>query len=173
MDKTNIKICMSNTDNPKHAIPILGKAYPTVRKGYYGVKAPALIKTLYAVACPQCDKIMIVNSDTEGVKEFLCEKCHAVIILRAVTPKEAAKSDTTSSKEKEDKKKGEKPDDRKRNSEVPPQEPDKNKNEAPDDSRKPTERYKLNKGKESNAKLVWWSITGRKKYILKEGKNYV
>ena len=39
----------------------------------------------------------------------------------------------------------------------------------------PEKEYILNKRPESDAKLVWWglSLTGRKNYILREGKNYI
>lgn len=163
MDKEGIKIIMSDIKNPRNVIPILGKAYPTGKKGFYGVKTPALIKTLYAVICPQCRNVVIINSATIGVKEIPCEKCHAVIILKAVTQQGVNKAEEFSP----DNSKGEE------NAEDPPQESKKEKETSFGDSPKKTVNYKLNNGKVSNAKLVWWSITGRKKYILRVGKNYV
>ena len=44
--------------------------------------------------------------------------------------------------------------------------------QTPAAPRKVTKKYK-NKGNESNAKLVWWGLSGRKQYILREGKNYI
>ena len=37
----------------------------------------------------------------------------------------------------------------------------------------PCGRYSLNESPKSKGKLVWWSKTGRKSFILREGKNYI
>lgn len=36
----------------------------------------------------------------------------------------------------------------------------------------PTPRFRI-PGSKTNAKLTWWSLTGRKKFILRHGKNYI
>lgn len=36
----------------------------------------------------------------------------------------------------------------------------------------PTPRFPI-PGSKTNAKLTWWSLTGRKKFILRHGKNYI
>lgn len=38
--------------------------------------------------------------------------------------------------------------------------------------KKPTDKFVV-MGSKSNAKLTWWSLTGRKQFILRVGKNYV
>ncbi len=47
-------------------------------------------------------------------------------------------------------------------------------NEGKNTNRQPPQgKNSLNRQPESDAKLVWWSRTGRKKYILHVGKNYI
>ena len=49
----------------------------------------------------------------------------------------------------------------------------KNTNRQKQVQRPPQGKNSLNRQPESDAKLVWWSRTGRKKYILHVGKNYI
>lgn len=148
------------------SLPILGKAVPTKKNGYYGVLNSARIGTEYAVICPRCGKTLRFMADKARLYTLPCDKCDDVtIIVKAVdhTPSQttAVPQQSTASPTVDQGKA------------IPqPYSKTEDYSQTPVVPRKVTKKYK-NKGNESNAKLVWWGLSGRKQYILREGKNYI
>ena len=162
------------------SLPILGKAVPTKKNGYYGVLNSARIGTEYAIICPKCGKTLRFMADKARLYTLPCDKCDDVVIIVKAVEQELQQTDG----------KGQPmtaPNPQQQVGTISQNEttsglqtmvqPDTsqvagNGGQGTVGPQKLTKKYK-NKGYESNAKLVWWSISGRKQYILREGKNYI
>ena len=155
MEDSNKSLNMSGA----YSIPVLGKALPTRKQGYYGVVATAVVGTQYAIFCPECGKVMRFKAVEARVHTISCDKCEDVkVIVKAVDKPMQQKKEEVAPQGKVERQ--DLPDGGKKTPQAP---------QAPQQL---TKKYKQERN-ETNAKLVWYTLLGRKKYVLREGKNYI
>ena len=145
-DKTDLKLNIPAGGFKQAAIPLLGKVEKTSKEGIYAVKEQAVVGRRYMVICPACGKPVLVNASEPKVVRAMHKTCNAPIIIKAVAPTNQG-------------------------DEVP-------KTDGLNESSEKGEGVILTDknvilGSKTNAKLSWWSLTGRKQFILRIGKNYV
>lgn len=145
-DKSELKLNIPEGGVKKVSIPLLGKVEKTSKEGVYAVKEKAVVGKQYIVICPLCGKPILTKASEPKVFRTMHKTCNAPIIIKGVTTAEKA----TEQSEKKS---------------------------SSDASSKSDEVVLTDKsvfrGSKTNAKLSWWSITGRKQYVLRIGKNYV
>lgn len=145
-DKTSLKLNIPAGGFKQAAIPLLGRVVKTSKEGIYAVKEQAVVGRQYIVICPACGKPVLVNAPEPKVVRAMHKTCNVPIIIKAVAPIDQG-------------------------NEVP------NTDGSNESSEKAEGVILTDKnvilGRKTNAKLSWWSLTGRKQFILRIGKNYV
>lgn len=155
-DKTEFKLNIPAGGVKKASIPLLGKVEKTSKEGIYAVKEQAVVGKQYIVVCPVCGKPILTKATEPKVFRTMHKTCNAPIIIKGTavqTPRKEQKDNSLQSGGKTE-------------------------NFASRESSVNSGEVVLtNKnvilGSKTNAKLTWWSLTGRKQYILRIGKNYV
>ena len=155
-DKTELKLNIPAGGVKKASIPVLGKVVKTSKEGVYAVKELAVVGKQYIVVCPACGKPILTKATEPKVFRTMHKTCNAPIIIKGVavqTPREEQK-DNSNKNEGHTKN-------------FVSGEPSTGSGEGVLTGRE----FVL--GSKTNARLTWWSVTGRKQYILRIGKNYV
>ena len=155
-DKTEFKLNIPAGGVKNTSIPGLGKVVKTSKEGIYAVKELAVVGKQYIVVCPVCGKPILTKATEPKVFRTMHKTCNAPIIIKVTavqTPQKEQKENSLQSSGKTE-------------------------NFASSESSTssgggvPTVKEVI-PGRKTNARLIWWSITGRKQYILRIGKNYV
>ena len=145
-DKSELKLNIPAGGVKKGSIPLLGKVEKTSKEGVYAVKEKAAVGKQYIVICPVCGKPILTKATEPKVFRTMHKTCNAPVIIKGVVTAEK----TTEHYEK------------------------KSSSETSDKSGEVVLTDKsVIRGNKTNAKLSWWSLTGRKQFILRIGKNYV
>lgn len=142
-DKTELKQNIPAGGFQNAVIPLLGKVEKTRKAGVYAVKEHAIVDKQYIVICPVCKKPILVTSSEPQVVRAMHKTCNVPIIIKVVAP--ASQEDEVLSSIE--------------SSEMA-------------ESVNVTDKNVV-LGCKTNAKLSWWSLTGRKQFVLRIGKNYV
>ena len=157
-DKTEFKLNIPAGGMKKVAVPILGEVVKTKKEGIYAVKEPAIVGKQYMVICPVCGKPVLTRATEPAVFRTMHKTCNAPIIIRGVMKNNSVA--TGCNREQE----GQKIDGKSNQcSGMDSKESD----EINDTGRE------VRLGSKTNAKLSWWSITGRKAFVLRIGRNYI
>ncbi len=149
-ENTELKLSIPVGGLKKTAIPLLGKVVITSKEGIYAVKEQAVVGKQYIVLCPVCGKPILTKATEPKVFRAMHKTCNAPIIIKGTAV----------------------------------QTPNIEREENPFPIRRSFQKVKVVEqgvltdkyvivGCRTNAKLTWWSITGRKHFVLREGKNYV
>lgn len=157
-DKTEFKLNIPAGGMKKATVPILGEVVKTKKEGIYAVKEPAIVGKQYMVMCPVCGKPILTKATEPKVFRTMHKTCNAPIIIKGVEKNNSAAAGYNGAHEgqKVDEKSNQRPETGSKGS----------------DKASITER-EVRPGSKTNAKLSWWSMTGRKAYVLRTGKNYI
>ena len=145
-DKTDLKLNIPAGGFKQAVLPLLGKVENTAKEGIYAVKEQAVVGRQYLVICPVCRKPILVKASEPRVVRAMHKTCNASIIIRAVAPTNQGNEAPKTNGSNESSEKGE---------------------------GVILTDVNVVLGSKTNAKLSWWSLTGRKQFILRIGKNYV
>lgn len=151
VDKTGFKLDIMAGSMKKATMPVLGQVVKTAKEGVYAVKEQAIVGKQYTVDCPVCGKPILVTAIAPKVVKAMHKTCNAPIIIKFVAS-EAKEAGIWEKTNTEESKQGYS---------------DKSESENTNTKKLPV------LGSKTNAKLTWWSHTGRKQYDLCIGKNYV
>ena len=151
VDKATFKLDIMAGSMKKATMPVLGQVVKTAKKGVYAVKEQAIVGKQYIVDCPVCGKPILVTAIEPKVVKVMHKTCNAPIIIKFVASR-AKQADNPEKIESEESEQGHS---------------DRTESDNTDTGR----GFVL--GSPTNAKLIWWSRTGRKKFILRHGKNYI
>lgn len=152
-DKIRPKLSIPAGGIKKASITLLGKVEKTTKERIYAVKEKAVVGKQYIVICPACGKPILVKASEPVVFRAMHKTCNMPIIIRGVAAVSQEAKQTEEIHERDKRKKGS-------NSTVLQEGiVQTSKNVVP--------------GSKTNAKLSWWSFTGRKQFVLRMGKNYV
>ena len=157
-DKTEFKLNIPAGGMKKATVPILGDVVKTKKEGVYAVKEPAIVGKQYMVICPVCGKPVLTKATEPIVFRTMHKTCNAPIIIKGVEMNNTATTDCNGSQV------GQKAD------ETSDQRPDAG-SKGSDEVNVTGKEVRL--GSKTNAKLSWWSMTGRKAFVLRIGKNYI
>lgn len=145
-DKTSLKLNIPAGGFKQAAIPLLGRVVKTSKEGIYAVKEQAVVGRQYIVICPACGKPVLVNAPEPKVVRAMHKTCNVPIIIKAVSPIDQG-------------------------NEVPNTDGQNESSEKAEGVILTDKNVVL--GSKTNAKLSWWTIRGRKHFILRIGKNYI
>ena len=151
VDKATFKLDIMAGSMKKATMPVLGQVVKTAKEGVYAVKEQAIVGKQYIVDCPVCGKLILVTAIEPKVVKVMHKTCNAPIIIKFV----ASGEKHTDNPEK-----------------IKPLKSELSYSDKPESDNINTKKGVV-LGSPTNAKLTWWSLTGRKKFILRHGKNYI
>lgn len=157
-DKTEFKLNIPAGGMKKATIPILGEVVKTKKEGIYAVKEPAIVGKQYMVICPICGKPVLTKATEPTVFRTMHKTCNTPIIIKGVEKNNSTAAGCNCAHE------GQKGDEKS--------------NQHPEIDSKGSDEVnvtgkEVRLGSKTNAKLSWWSMTGRKAFVLRIGKNYI
>ena len=133
-DKTDLKLNIPAGGFKQAVLPLLGKVENTAKEGIYAVKEQAVVGRQYLVICPVCRKPILVKASEPRVVRAMHKTCNASIIIRAVAPTNQGNEAPKTNGSNESSEKGE---------------------------GVILTDVNVVLGSKTNAKLSWWSLTGR------------